>query len=78
MKTIIAVGGMLLALAGGTARAGDIIGGSSLLDDGRHAQLERWLGAGEFNLNNVYTREVRRYARSISTAQRTARAPPSR
>jgi hypothetical protein len=26
-----------------------------LLDDGRHAQLERWLGAGEFNLNNVYT-----------------------
>jgi hypothetical protein len=59
MKTIIAAGGMLLALAGagvGTAaRAGDIIGGSSLLDDGRHAQLERWLGAGEFNLNNVYT-----------------------
>jgi hypothetical protein len=59
MKTIIAAGGMLLALAGagvGTAaRAGDIIGGSSLLDDGRQAQLERWLGAGEFNLNNVYT-----------------------
>jgi hypothetical protein len=59
MKTIIAAGGMLLALAGagvGTAaRAGDITGGSSLLDDGRHAQLERWLGAGEFNLNNVYT-----------------------
>ena len=59
MKTIIAAGGMLLALAGagvGTAaRAGDIIGGSSLLDDGRHAQLERWLGQGEFNLNNVYT-----------------------
>ncbi|MGB9110275.1 MAG: PEP_CTERM-anchored TLD domain-containing protein [Telluria sp.] len=57
MKTIIAAGGMLLALAGaGTAaRAGDIIGGSSLLDDGREAQLERWLGAGEFNLNNVYT-----------------------
>ena len=57
MKTIIAAGGMLLALAGvGTAaRAGDIIGGSSLLDDSRHAQLERWLGQGEFNLNNVYT-----------------------
>jgi hypothetical protein len=59
MKTIIAAGGMLLALAGaglgGAARAGDIIGGSTLLDDSRHAQLERWLGEGEFNLNNVYT-----------------------
>lgn len=59
MKTILAAGSVLLALAGagvGTvARAGDIIGGSSLLDDGRHAQLERWLGQGEFNLNNVYT-----------------------
>jgi hypothetical protein len=55
MKTIIAAGSMLLALGSGAARAGDIIGGSSLLDDGRHAQLERWLGAGEFNLNNVYT-----------------------
>jgi hypothetical protein len=55
MKTIVAAGGMLLALAGGIARAGDIIGGSSLLDDGRQAQLERWLGAGEFNLRNVYT-----------------------
>jgi hypothetical protein len=55
MKAIIAAGSMLLALAGGAAQAGDIIGGSSLLDDSRHAQLERWLGAGEFNLNNVYT-----------------------
>jgi hypothetical protein len=58
MKTIIAAGSTVLALmlgAGGAARAGDIIGGSSLLDDGRHAQLERWLGQGEFNLDNVYT-----------------------
>jgi hypothetical protein len=59
MKAIIAAGGMLLAMAGAglanTALAGDIIGGSSLLDDSRHAQLERWLGQGEFNLNNVYT-----------------------
>jgi hypothetical protein len=59
MKTIFAAGGMLLALAGAgigaTARVGDIIGGSSLLDDSRQAQLERWLGQGEFNLNNVYT-----------------------
>jgi len=57
MKKIIAAGSVLLVIAGtgGAARAGDITGGSSLLDDGRHAQLERWLGAGEFNLNNVYT-----------------------
>lgn len=55
MKAIIAAGGMLLALAGGAAHAGDIIGGSKLLDGGRQAQLERWLGQGEFNLANVYT-----------------------
>jgi len=62
MKTIIAAGSVALGLmsiaATSTAQAGpagDIIGGSSLLDDSRHAQLERWLGAGEFNLSNVYT-----------------------
>jgi hypothetical protein len=56
MKTIIAAGSTALAfLLAGAAQAGDIIGGSSLLDDSRHAQLERWLGAGEFNLRNVYT-----------------------
>jgi hypothetical protein len=59
MKAIIAAGGtalaLLLGVTGGAARAGDIIGGSKLLDDGRQAQLERWLGQGEFNLNNVYT-----------------------
>ena len=59
MKTIIAAGSTALALllggAGGAAQAGDVIGGSKLLDDGRQAQLERWLGQGEFNLNNVYT-----------------------
>lgn len=53
MKTIIAAAA--LACLGGTAAAGDIIGGSALLDADSHAQLERWLGAGEFNLNNVYT-----------------------
>ncbi|MGJ7918423.1 PEP_CTERM-anchored TLD domain-containing protein [Massilia sp. LXY-6] len=64
MKTIVAAGSTALVLllgATGTAAkaappvAGAIIGGSSLLDNGRQAQLERWLGAGEFNLNNVYT-----------------------
>ena len=43
MKTIIAAGALGAALAGvgGTAAAGDIIGGSALLDASRHAQLER-------------------------------------
>ena len=58
MKTIIAAcAAGLAAVAAAPALAGDIIGGSRLLDDGRHAQLERWLGAGEFNLDNVYTRQ---------------------
>jgi hypothetical protein len=59
MKTILAAGGtalaLTLAMAGAPAKAGDIIGGSALLDDSKQAQLERWLGAGEFNLDNVYT-----------------------
>jgi hypothetical protein len=53
MKTIIA-SGIALALAAGVAAAGDIKGGSSLLDHRGHAQLERWKGAGEFNLTRVY------------------------
>ncbi|MDB5960417.1 MAG: hypothetical protein JWP59_1711, partial [Massilia sp.] len=58
MKTIIAAGCMACALAGigGQAVAGTVIGGSALLDAGKEAQLERWLGAGQFNLQNVYTR----------------------
>jgi hypothetical protein len=60
MKTIIAAGStalafMLASAAGSAGATGTIIGGSSLLDDSRHAQLERWLGAGQFNLANVYT-----------------------
>lgn len=59
MKTIIAALALAVtaALAPAVpAAAGDIIGGSSLLDDNTQAQIERWLGAGEFNLINVYTR----------------------
>jgi hypothetical protein len=58
MKTIIAALALASAaslIATSPAAAGDISGGSRLLDEGKHAQLERWLGAGEFNLNNVYT-----------------------
>lgn len=58
MKQLIA-GTALAAAAGlGTpALASDIVGGSALLDPGQHAQLERWLGAGPFNLENIYTRQ---------------------
>lgn len=53
MKTIIAAG-CALALAAAAATAGDIKGGSTLLDQRSHAQLERWTGAGEFHLTRVY------------------------
>lgn len=65
MKTTIAAGGVALALAGGLLSGGagaangavsaNIIGGSALLDAGRADQLGRWLGAGDINLDNVYT-----------------------
>jgi hypothetical protein len=60
MKTILAAGCMAgaLAVCGTDAAAGDLIGGSTLLDPSRHAQLERWLGAGEFNLDKVYARQA--------------------
>jgi hypothetical protein len=54
MKTIIAAGCIACALAG-QAQAGNVIGGSSLLDASKEAQLERWLGQGQLNLHNVFT-----------------------
>jgi len=60
MNTTIAAGALALALAAGTASAGAtgaIIGGSALLDAGKADQLGRWLGAGDINLRNVYTRK---------------------
>lgn len=58
MKTTMTSCAMACVLAGAAdpAAAGDITGGSALLDAAAHAQLERWLGAGQFNLDNVYTR----------------------
>jgi hypothetical protein len=62
MKTIIAALAFTLA-AGAHSASAQTTGepgqpGFSLLDDGRYGQLERWLGAGELNLTNVYTRQA--------------------
>lgn len=51
MKTIIAA--LALAVAAGAPASAQTDDG--LLDAGRYGQLERWLGAGELNLANVYT-----------------------
>jgi hypothetical protein len=45
----------LLAGLAPAAQAGDISGGSALLNPAQQAQLEGWLGQGEFNLTNIYT-----------------------
>jgi hypothetical protein len=56
MKAIIAASvAWALAVIGSAALAGEVKGGSALLDASRHAQLERWQGAGAFNLTNIYT-----------------------
>jgi len=56
MKTIIAALAFTLA-AGAQSASAQTTSGTSLLDAGRYGQLERWLGAGELNLTNVYTRQ---------------------
>jgi len=57
MKRIFAAGGAALAL--GLAASGQPAAAQEggLLDGDRQAQLERWLGAGELNFDNVYTRQ---------------------
>lgn len=58
MKTIIAAGAAAFALAAAAVpavAAGNLSGGSTLVDPDMQAQLERWLGAGELKLTNVYT-----------------------
>lgn len=58
MESICKGGAIALALAACVAQAGagEIVGGSALLDAGSHAQPERWLGAGQFDFYNVYAR----------------------
>lgn len=58
MKNLtMAVAALLLAWIV-PAQASTIRGGSALLDASGHAQLERWLGQGTFDLTNVYTRNA--------------------
>lgn len=59
MKTIIAALALTLAAGLGAQPAAAQTGTTgTLLDEGRYGQLERWLGAGELNLTNVYTRQA--------------------
>lgn len=56
MKSIVAAGAIALALGGLATQAfAQDTGGGSLLDQSTKRQLERWLGAGEFTFNNVFT-----------------------
>jgi hypothetical protein len=69
VKTIIAASVALALAAGGSvALAGDIVGGSALLDDSGHAQLERWQGAGAVNLTTIYSLQPGDTARDFHAA----------
>lgn len=58
MKKINMAGAALALACALPAQAGTILGGSALLDSGGHAQLERWLGQGTFDLSRVFTRDA--------------------
>jgi hypothetical protein len=56
MKSIVATGAVAFALAGlGVQAFAQNTAGGTLLDQSNRRQLERWLGAGEFTFNNVFT-----------------------
>lgn len=57
MKKITSAGAVFLFAFAAHAQAGVIRGGSELIDASGHAQLERWLGQGGFDLLNVFTRQ---------------------
>jgi hypothetical protein len=56
MKTILAASTLAFVLGGIGAQASAQSTGT-LLDQGNRRQLERWLGAGEFTFNNIFTRQ---------------------
>jgi hypothetical protein len=57
MQPVVAAGTLAFVLAGFTIQACAQTTGaaSSLLDQARRRQLERWLGKGEFSFNNAFT-----------------------
>jgi hypothetical protein len=56
MKTIVAASALACVLGSlGVQAHAQATGDTSLLDQDRRRQLERWLGAGEFTFNNVFT-----------------------
>lgn len=57
MKTLVAAGALALALAAPQAvRPASAQTGAPPLDPALERQLERWLGAGDLTLSNLYTR----------------------
>ncbi|GAB6053227.1 hypothetical protein JCM17960_20470 [Magnetospira thiophila] len=56
MKTLLSAALVAGALGGGTAQAGVISGGSSMLNAGSLSQLESWLGQGDLSLTNIFTK----------------------
>jgi hypothetical protein len=57
MKTFLAASTLAIVLAGTGAQAWAQGSDTSLLDQDTRRQLERWLGAGEFTFNNIFTRQ---------------------
>jgi hypothetical protein len=60
MKTTVAAGLLAAALGGWTSLAQ--AQSTPLLDITLHGQLERWLGAGDLYLENIYTRQTGNYS----------------
>ncbi|OON63798.1 PEP-CTERM sorting domain-containing protein [Massilia sp. KIM] len=66
MKTTVAAGLLAAALGGWTSLAQ--AQSTPLLDITLHGQLERWLGAGDLYLENIYTRQTGNYSADFHAA----------
>jgi len=69
MKSFVAAGTLAMTVTLGLAApAAQAQNGGSLLDLTLYGQLERWLGAGQLDLRNIYTREQGHNSRDFHTA----------